>query len=47
MILTKNYGTWEKYVWFMVENPDYLKFLFLNNHKYEIIVEENKLETKI
>ncbi|BDB02037.1 TetR/AcrR family transcriptional regulator [Clostridium botulinum] len=37
----------KKYVWFMVENPDYLKFLFLNNHKYEIIVEENKLETKV
>ncbi|APF27303.1 TetR family transcriptional regulator [Clostridium sporogenes] len=37
----------KKYVWFMVENPDYLKFLFLNNYKYEIIVDENKLETKI
>ena len=37
----------KKYVWFMVENPDYLKFLFLNNYKYEIIVDENKLENKI
>lgn len=37
----------KKYAWFMVENPDYLKFLFLNNYKYEIIVDENKLETKI
>ncbi|ENK1242137.1 TetR/AcrR family transcriptional regulator [Clostridium botulinum] len=37
----------KKYVWFMVENPDYLKFLFLNNYKYEITVEENKIETKI
>ncbi|GAA0063722.1 TetR/AcrR family transcriptional regulator [Clostridium sp. CTA-1] len=37
----------KKYVWFMVENPDYLRFLFLNNYKYEIIVDENKLETKI
>lgn len=48
MILTKKImELGKKYVWFMVENPDYLKFLFLNNHKYEIIVEENKLETKI
>ena len=35
----------KKYVWFMVENPDYLKFAFLQNSEYEIIVEENKLES--
>lgn len=33
----------KKYVWFMVENPDYLKFAFLQNSEYQIIIEENKL----
>lgn len=32
----------KKYVWFMVENPDYLKFAFLQNLKSEIVIEENK-----
>ena len=36
----------KKYIWVMVENPYYLKFLFLNNYKYEIIVDENNLENK-
>ena len=34
----------KKYVWFMVENPDYLKFAFLSNCEYEIIIVENKLK---
>lgn len=34
----------KKYVFFMVENPDYLKFLFLNNCKDGIVV--NKIEIK-
>lgn len=33
----------KKYVWFMVENPDYLKFAFGGNCKSGIIIEENKL----
>ena len=33
----------KKYVWFMVENPDYLKFAFLRNSESEIVIEENKL----
>lgn len=36
----------KKYVWFMVENPDYLRFLFLSNYKHQIVVEENRIETK-
>jgi len=35
----------KKYVWFMVENPDYLKFAFLTKSEPEIIVEENKLKS--
>jgi AcrR family transcriptional regulator len=34
----------KKYVWFMVENPDYLKFAFLQNCESEIVIEENKLK---
>ncbi|WP_251861685.1 TetR/AcrR family transcriptional regulator [Clostridium sp. Marseille-Q2269] len=37
----------KKYVWFMVENPDYLKFLFLNNYKYGIVADESKFEAKV
>jgi AcrR family transcriptional regulator len=33
----------KKYVWFMVENPDYLKFAFLQNYESEIVIEEEKL----
>lgn len=33
----------KKYVWFMVENPDYLEFAFMGNCKSGIIIEENKL----
>lgn len=36
----------KKYVWFMVENPDYLKFAFLKNARYEIIIENNKLNNR-
>ena len=32
----------KKYVWFMVENPDYLKFAFLQNLNDEIVVSEDK-----
>ena len=35
----------KKYVWFMVENPDYLKFAFLRNSESEIVIEENKLRS--
>ena len=35
----------KKYVWFMVENPDYLKFAFLTKSKSEIIIGENKLKS--
>ena len=35
----------KKYVWFMVENPDYLKFAFLQNSESEIVIEENKLKS--
>ena len=35
----------KKYVWFMVENPDYLKFAFLQNCESEIVIEENKLRS--
>ncbi|MFL0198631.1 TetR/AcrR family transcriptional regulator [Clostridium sp. WILCCON 0269] len=31
------------YVKFMIENPEYLKFLFLTEHKYPIFVKNNKL----
>ncbi|MGH4121577.1 MAG: TetR/AcrR family transcriptional regulator [Clostridium sp.] len=34
----------KKYVWFMVEHPDYLKFAFLTKSESKIIIEENKLE---
>lgn len=33
----------KKYVWFMVENPDYLQFAFLQNSDCDIVMEENKL----
>ena len=32
----------KKYVNFMVENPDYLKFAFLQNIKSTVVIEENK-----
>ena len=35
----------KKYVWFMVENPDYLKFAFLQNSESEIVIEENQLRS--
>ena len=35
----------KKYVWFMVENPDYLKFAFLRNSESKIVIEENKLRS--
>ena len=35
----------KKYVWFMVENPDYLKFAFLQNSESKIVIEENKLRS--
>lgn len=35
----------KKYVWFMVENPDYLKFAFLTKSESPIIIEENKLKS--
>lgn len=35
----------KKYVWFMVENPDYLKFAFLQNCESEIVIQENKLRS--
>ena len=31
----------KQYVWFMVENPDYLKFAFLTKCESGIIIEEN------
>ena len=34
----------KKYVWFMVENPDYLKFAFLRNSESDIIIEESNLK---
>lgn len=34
----------KKYVWFMVENPDYLKFAFLTKSKSVTIMEEDKLK---
>ncbi|OOM11940.1 TetR/AcrR family transcriptional regulator [Clostridium saccharobutylicum] len=36
----------KKYVAFMVENPDYLKFAFLTNSEYKIIIEENTLKSE-
>ena len=35
----------KKYVWFMVENPDYLSFAFGGSIESKIIVEENKLKS--
>jgi AcrR family transcriptional regulator len=35
----------KKYVWFMVENPDYLKFAFSANSECELIIEENELKS--
>lgn len=35
----------KKYVWFMVENPDYLEFAFLQNCESEIVIEENELRS--
>lgn len=34
----------KKYVWFMVENPDYLKFAFLTKSKSVTVMEEDKLK---
>jgi len=34
----------KKYVWFMVENPDYLKFAFLTKSESEITIEEDNLQ---
>lgn len=34
----------KKYVWFMVENPDYLKFAFLTKSKSVKVMEEDKLK---
>lgn len=36
----------KKYVCFMVENPDYLKFAFLQNAECEIAIEENKFRNE-
>ena len=33
----------KKYVWFMVENPDYLKFAFLTKNQPVTVMEENKI----
>ncbi|MFW2489910.1 TetR/AcrR family transcriptional regulator [Clostridium chromiireducens] len=35
----------KKYVIFMVENPDYLKFAFSQNNEYGITVENNELQS--
>lgn len=35
-------GLGKKYVWFMVENPDYLKFAFLTKFESIIVIEEDK-----
>ena len=34
----------KKYVWFMVENPDYLKFAFLTKSESVKVMEEDKLK---
>jgi len=34
----------KKYVWFMVENPDYLKFAFLTKSESVTVMEEDKLK---
>lgn len=34
----------KKYVWFMVENPDYLKFAFLTKPESVTVMEEDKLK---
>ena len=34
----------KKYVWFMVENPDYLKFAFLTKNQLVTVTEENKIK---
>ena len=34
----------KKYVWFMVENPDYLKFAFLTKSKSVTVMKEDKLK---
>lgn len=36
----------KRYVWFMVENPDYLKFAFLRNDGCEIAIENNELNDR-
>ncbi|WP_246583173.1 TetR/AcrR family transcriptional regulator [Clostridium simiarum] len=36
----------KQYVWFMVENPDYLKFAFLTKCESGIIIEENELKSE-
>ena len=33
----------KKYVWFMVENPDYLKFAFLTKNQPATVMEEDKI----
>ncbi|EKQ55024.1 MULTISPECIES: TetR/AcrR family transcriptional regulator [unclassified Clostridium] len=35
----------KKYVMFMVENPDYLRFAFSQNYESEVIIENNNLES--
>jgi len=34
----------KKYVWFMVENPDYLKFAFLSKNQPVTVMEGNKIK---
>ena len=34
----------KKYVWFMVENPDYLKFAFLTKSETPIVIEKDKIK---
>ena len=36
----------KKYVWFMVENPDYLKFAFLTKSESVTVMEEEKVENE-
>lgn len=36
----------KKYVWFMVENPDYLKFLFLSNSQYQILMQPKYIKNQ-
>ncbi|MFD3156792.1 TetR/AcrR family transcriptional regulator [Haloimpatiens sp. FM7330] len=36
----------KQYVWFMVENPDYLKFAFLTKNESITVIEETELESR-